>query len=105
MSAGSALPAEDRLEESTPIVELPLEAGAICDLQTAVPEAYIIKLTWSELWGVTRNPWSLGNGVPTGMQIAGRAYDDLTALRVAAAHATGMPPLFSGDHRPDFREA
>jgi amidase len=63
MSAGSALLAENRLVESTPIVDLLVEAGAICHLQTTVPEAYFIALTWSEHWGVTRNPWNLATTV------------------------------------------
>ena len=59
MTAGSALLAKNRLTENTPVVDLLLAAGAICHLQTTVPEAYFIALTWSKLWGVTRNPWNL----------------------------------------------
>ncbi len=45
------------------------------------------------------------NHVPTGMQVAARSYDDLTAFRVAAAYAGAAPRLFTGDLMPDFRNA
>lgn len=35
-----------------------------------------------------------GNGVPTGMQIAARAYAVLTAFRVAARYAAAASPCF-----------
>ena len=39
------------------------------------------------------------NGVPTGVQVVGRTYDDTTAFRVAAAvEATGV-----GYHDPTWR--
>ena len=42
-----------------------------------------------------------GNGVPTGVQVVGRTYDDLTAFRVAAAvESTGV-----GYHDPTWRPA
>jgi aspartyl-tRNA(Asn)/glutamyl-tRNA(Gln) amidotransferase subunit A len=41
------------------------------------------------------------NGVPTGVQVVGRTYDDVTAFRVAAAvEATGV-----GYHDPAWRPA
>jgi len=45
------------------------------------------------------------NRVPTGPQIAARSYEDLTAFQVAAAYADAAPRLFTGDLRPDFRNA
>lgn len=42
------------------------------------------------------------NGVPTGIQITARAFDDLTAFRVAAAYADASPKLFSDDLYPSF---
>ena len=41
--------------------------------------------------------------VPTGMQIAARAFDDLAAFQVAAAFGHGAPTFFSDDLMPDFR--
>ena len=42
-------------------------------------------------------------GMPTGMQIVARPYDDLTAFRVASSYAAESPPMFTGDEFPDFR--
>jgi Asp-tRNA(Asn)/Glu-tRNA(Gln) amidotransferase A subunit family amidase len=35
-----------------------LAAGAILHVQTAAPEFFLLPVTWSGLWGVTRNPWN-----------------------------------------------
>lgn len=43
------------------------------------------------------------NGVPTGMQLAARAYDDLAAFRVAAAYSEAAPAFFTDGVLPDFR--
>ena len=45
------------------------------------------------------------NRVPTGMQVAARSFDDLTAFRVASAYAAAAPRLFTGDLMPDFRNS
>jgi Asp-tRNA(Asn)/Glu-tRNA(Gln) amidotransferase A subunit family amidase len=42
------------------------------------------------------------NGVPTGIQICARSFDDLTAFRVAAAYSDAAPVLFVGDLHPSF---
>ena len=42
------------------------------------------------------------NGVPTGIQICARNFDDLTAFRVAAAYSAAAPPLFVDDLHPSF---
>jgi Asp-tRNA(Asn)/Glu-tRNA(Gln) amidotransferase A subunit family amidase len=41
------------------MVDTLLAAGAVLHAQTAAPELCFIPLTWSRLWGVTRNPWNL----------------------------------------------
>jgi Asp-tRNA(Asn)/Glu-tRNA(Gln) amidotransferase A subunit family amidase len=41
------------------------------------------------------------NGVPTGLQIAGRPYDDVTVFRVAAAYEC-VRPWLDADHRPSI---
>ena len=51
---------QDYVPESTSFtVERLLDAGAIVHARTATPEFSIAGVTWSEMWGVTRNPWSL----------------------------------------------
>jgi amidase len=48
-------------------------------------------------------PTGLGkNNVPTGMQIAARAYDDVSAMSIASAYAGGAEPLFKGLRVPEF---
>ena len=43
------------------------------------------------------------NGVPTGMQIVGRPYDDISVFRAALAFEEARPWLAAGAPRPDFR--
>lgn len=43
------------------------------------------------------------NGVPTGIQIVGRTYDDQRVFRAAAAFEAASPWTYRGDHRPTFR--
>ncbi len=45
------------------------------------------------------------NHVPTGMQVAARSYEDLTAFQVASAYAAAAPRMFIGNRMPDFRES
>ena len=40
------------------IIERLLDAGAVVHARTATPEFSIAGVTWSKLWGVTRNPWN-----------------------------------------------
>ena len=40
------------------------------------------------------------DGVPTGLAVVGRTYDDVTAFRVAAAHEERLPWLAGGGPRP-----
>lgn len=41
-----------------------------------------------------------GDGVPTGLSIVAKTYDDITAFRVAAAHEDRFGSLGQGDRRP-----
>src|SRR5262249_33982878 len=40
------------------------------------------------------------DGIPTGLSIVGRTYDDVTAFRVAAAHEERLPWLTASGPRP-----
>ena len=44
--------------ENHPIVDRLLGAGAILHIQTTAPEFHLLPVTWSDRWGVTRNPWN-----------------------------------------------
>lgn len=53
---------QDYVAETTSFtVQRLLDAGAIVHARTATPEFSIAGVTWSEMWGVTRNPWSLAH--------------------------------------------
>jgi amidase len=50
---------KDRIAKQThPVIDKLLEAGAILHIQTTAPEFFLLGVTWSDLWGVTRNPWN-----------------------------------------------
>jgi aspartyl-tRNA(Asn)/glutamyl-tRNA(Gln) amidotransferase subunit A len=43
------------------------------------------------------------DGVPTGLSVVGKTYDDVTAFRVAAAHEQRFPWFDVAERRPDLR--
>ena len=55
---GSRLYATHRPERSLPTVERLIGAGAIPVARSTTPEFMMATVTWSPLWGVTRNPWN-----------------------------------------------
>jgi amidase len=57
-TAGSALFKERTAEANHPVIDKLRAAGAILHIQTTVPEFYLLGVTWSDLWGITRNPWN-----------------------------------------------
>jgi amidase len=59
MTAGSTLFKEEISRENHPVIDKLLAAGAVLHAQTTAPEFFLIGVTWSILWGVTRNPWNL----------------------------------------------
>ena len=81
---GSLLWADSVSEESDPIVERLLDAGAIIHGRGLTPEFSVPFWTHSRMWGVTRNPWNLEYDV--GGSSGGSA----------AALAAGMTPLATG---------
>ena len=72
------------VEETEPLVQRLLDAGAIVHVRTLTPEFSIAFWTHSRLWGVTRNPWN-------------PAYDvGGSSGGSAAALAAGITPLATG---------
>lgn len=59
VTTGSLLLKDQKAETNTPVVDKLLAAGAVLHAQTTAPEFYFVSVTWSRLWGVTRNPWNL----------------------------------------------
>ncbi len=58
-SNGSLLLTDQVADHTSPYVERLIEAGGIIHARTTTPEFSITAVTWSKLWGVTRNPWQL----------------------------------------------
>jgi amidase len=58
VTAGSKLFEDDVQDDNHPVIDKLIQAGAVLHAQTTVPELYLLGVTWSDLWGVTRNPWN-----------------------------------------------
>ena len=59
---GRSAPGSIMLVSQKPIDELK-RAGAVLNIQTTVPEFYMTGVTWTKLWGVSRNPWNTNYAV------------------------------------------
>jgi amidase len=57
-SGGSLIMKDFVAEHTSPMNERILAEGAIVHARTATPEFSCAGVTWSRLWGVTRNPWN-----------------------------------------------
>lgn len=54
------LPLRDAVADHTAVfVQRILDAGGIVHARTTTPEFSCAPVTWSKLWGITRNPWNL----------------------------------------------
>jgi aspartyl-tRNA(Asn)/glutamyl-tRNA(Gln) amidotransferase subunit A len=54
------VPLRDAVADHTAVfVQRILDAGGIVHARTTTPEFSCAPITWSKLWGVTRNPWNL----------------------------------------------
>ncbi|MEM7024294.1 MAG: amidase [Pseudomonadota bacterium] len=63
VTMGSVLHKDDVKDYTDQLTTKLKAAGAVTHLQTTVPEFYLHGLTFTRLWGVTRNPWNLQYGV------------------------------------------
>jgi Asp-tRNA(Asn)/Glu-tRNA(Gln) amidotransferase A subunit family amidase len=55
-----SLPLRDEVAAVTaPFVQRIIDAGGIVHARTTTPEFCCAPVTWTKLWGVTRNPWNL----------------------------------------------
>lgn len=46
-------------ERDHPVVDMLRKAGVVMHIQTTAPEFFLAGVTWSHIWGITRNPWNL----------------------------------------------
>ena len=58
VTQGSKLFKDDIKSDTHPVIDKLIEAGAILHAQATAPELFLLAVTWSDLWGVTRNPWN-----------------------------------------------
>ncbi|MHC5024185.1 MAG: amidase [Planctomycetota bacterium] len=58
LTAGSVILADNIAEKNDVLADRLLADGAILHGITTVPEMWFAGVTWSDLWGVTRNPWN-----------------------------------------------
>ncbi len=58
LSKGSLIYKDYIAEDTSPVNQRVLDAGAIVHARTATPEFSCAGFTWSRQWGVTRNPWN-----------------------------------------------
>jgi amidase len=42
-----------------PLVDMLRQTGVLMHIQTTAPEFFLAGVTWSHLWGITRNPWNM----------------------------------------------
>src|SRR5262249_59081535 len=58
-NALGSLPLRDEVASHTaPFVQRIIDAGGIVHARTTTPEFSSAPVTWTKLWGVTRNPWN-----------------------------------------------
>lgn len=93
---GSLLSHNCEATSTDPVPERLLAAGAIIHLRATAPEWSCGAVTWSHLWGVTRNPWNLGvtpggssggcaAALASGMASIANATDNGGSIRIPAA--------------------
>ena len=58
LTSGSKILADNVASENDVLTDRLLADGAILHGVTTVPEMYFAATTWTDLWGVTRNPWN-----------------------------------------------
>ena len=59
-SWGSLLMKEvEPAKDDAPIIDMLRQTGVLMHIQTTAPEFFLAGVTWSYLWGVTRNPWNM----------------------------------------------
>lgn len=98
-TAGSSVLKDNVATTNHPAVDKLLDAGAVLHLQTTVPEFYLAAVTWTDLWGVTRNPWNLSTTVGGSSGGSGAALAaGMTTLATGSdmGGSTRIPCAFNG---------
>lgn len=99
VTAGSKVFKDRVMTSDDPVVVKLLQAGAVLHAQTTAPEMYFLGVTWSDLWGVTRNPWNLKYAVGGSSGGSGAALAaGLTSLAMGSdmGGSIRIPSAFNG---------
>jgi len=88
----------------------PIKGGLVIEGTAMTNQHFTLALTvpWNMLnWlPVVNVPTRLSSeGMPMGMQIVGKPYDDMKIFQIAHAYGSVSPRLFKGKRMPDFRKA
>jgi len=88
----------------------PIKGGLVIEGKEMTNKHFTLALTvpWNMLnWlPVVNVPTRLSSeGMPMGMQIVGKPYDDMKIFQIAHAYESVSPRLFKGKRMPDFRKA
>ena len=95
-----SLPLRDVVaDETAAFVQRILDAGGIVHARTATPEFSSAPVTWTRLWGVTRNPWNLafspgGSSGGSGASLAAGSTTLATGSDIGGS--IRIPSSFSG---------
>ena len=98
-TAGSNVLKDNVATSNHPAVDKLIQAGAVLHMQTTVPEMYFAAVTWTDLWGVTRNPWNLNYTVGGSSGGSGAALAaGMTTLATGSdmGGSTRIPCAFNG---------
>lgn len=116
LSNGSLIWKDNIAQETAQVPARVIDAGGIVHARTTTPEFSAAGVTWSKLWGVTRNPWnptytvggssggsgaSLAAGTTTlasGSDIGGSiripaGYNGVVGYRAPHGRVPGLPPF------------
>lgn len=107
VTQGSIVNKDDRKDHADDIVTKLKAAGAVLPIQTTVPELYLHGLTFTKLWGVTRNPWNLKYGVGGSSGGSGAALSAGMCTIATGSDMGGsvrLPSAFNGGYgfKPPF---
>lgn len=96
---GSRINAGNVATENAPVIDRILAAGGIIHARTTTPEFSVAYFTFTDVWGVTRNPWNTAytpGGSSGGSAAALAAGTTLLASGSDIAGSTRVPAAFTG---------
>jgi aspartyl-tRNA(Asn)/glutamyl-tRNA(Gln) amidotransferase subunit A len=99
LTEGSRVNTGNVATENAPVIDRILAAGGIIHARTTTPEFSVAYFTFTDMWGVTRNPWNTAytpGGSSGGSAAALAAGTALLASGSDIAGSTRVPAAFTG---------